>query len=1424
MEFLRSCTSNAHLLHNESTLDIKYDCFELHPTTKAGDRPTHINGTLRVLRSLGQIAAIDHQNSSRLWTFHPKGRDDEAPELAGLTHVSTGSIASSELIDAIRQSKAEPPRDYALLFFEAFSAYVTQVLRSIGTVHFLGHMSWLLTPLHDDVIGVKGNSDVSTHQSLVVTTTFRAISSGTALVCATDVRTSGLLPLVGEGDAVKFGQATIMAPTGITGIVQEYREQLHDSKAADDAWLWLIEQYPFLEQFDKTGANQAWVTVKLKSTILKDSSIEDSRSHTPVYLTWPTSLCYTYTNGLSEEECLTFLDTDDLTEIRDPIEQAEQWLFGTADREKALKAAESSTANGNLEAQVDSMDDDLDLTASPIYNRNLDTVASNGVYPTPPDGIAPVHNPATVSSVNAAETTHEDEQPRRPSADRISQKQSIDLDIGDLDDDNEDNLFGDIDEDMFGNQDIDVTDADFNFFDVGAARGVSRQISPEKHLTTSMADIGNPEHQKQYSAQHLREVMDAKNSQRNAQDFNTNVQMQDVQVPDIILHEEEHSSIRDPSDDVNHRRIVATSTPPLSPVLVKKQLFTPDKSDQTDHAMANHPEDSRAFAPVSFKALLASNSAKYKNGGRFADDLNSRRTDLTPQSIKRNISLRDYLEKSGRLQEDKPRLTITSAGLRSLRLEETDDSDTDSVLSADGYIHPASKRVAIEPNSAANESKRVNNSDGRKDSNGTTIDVSGLELGLSRSRKTIANRPTHTDAWCFLAGWTKSLSMTCLESKENLWEIFDFEGPDYIAVAQLLAEDALSHWNLPSHYHEKVAVDSAVVFARNRCITSTTSMSSTKALSLHNLTSLSVNAIVANADQAQKNGPRPTARRIGNISGGVSYGQQLFPLSAPFVRLRRGESTWDLLSSALNFWEALGLEPTHGMKNVSAELITIGSDDLRDICVQLVQDVQYFYETCKFGSHGFGYRMHRKVREASDSPGTVTSREDLILSTLKDACIDLAKKINHRQRLDGRKPVVVYLVNPFKDEAMTKFVCACFQSCFRELAPNAREATLQIIPYNIIAQAGGAVIPRARQLIRLCMSIYDKIRPQRPEATQTPWKLFCASSVTLVSPLPRKINFALNETPPINLMQEAQVLHVAYAISSDARWLSVAWTDYTGNHQMQRSYCLYRADREAVFAAVKDTTAALITSTATWRVIIACAGHSAPQERKIFSSLNAPTVALVMVDVCLTPLIQIFPQSTDTDPLPAVPTTPALGQAASSLTPTSTPQAASTVSPDSHHPPTPSSADHMSHATAQALESSAPDPDAHLVDTRDESFALVLPFSTTQSPHGPGSLGPQKKVLASGQLLKRGDAVPNMPLPSLGVDVMEVLPPKIQQGQSSWMLPRTPEYVLREVLAWYRGLGLLGKIRGVKGCEMGERPWHIGVVVCASEALVGFFD
>ena len=502
-------------------------------------------------------------------------------------------------------------------------------------------------------------------------------------------------------------------------------------------------------------------------------------------------------------------------------------------------------------------------------------------------------------------------------------------------------------------------------------------------------------------------------------------------------------------------------------------------------------------------------------------------------------------------------------------------------------------------------------------------------------------------------------------------------------------------------------------------------------------------------------------------------------------------------------------------------MVLAGNPALAQEGHHFLQDLGLAYESCKLGTHSIGSVAVRKdgLNGVASTKADNSSRRS-VMSALRTSCIQLADALRRRGRKD--LSTVVYILNPFEDKAMLRHVAACFWEfcrsyCGKQPAHSPSNIVLQVVPMTIVTLLDSLIVPSSSNLTRLARNTYDKCSGLTADTSSSFWRIHCSPSVRLARPIPRKINFSLHDTPPKNLMQEAQILHLAYSISADSDWLVAAWTDSTGQHQHTGSFCLAKADHQIVLSAIKDWTLAMMPEKTTWRLIIARVGTLSPKERNIWTDVAAQHIAVTVVDV------------STSCPIQTIPAGPELMQPASSaqpgagfLTPGSTPQAAPSqhVSPENtqnaNAPPTPDPNNPSTTASTETVS----DPDAHLLDSRDDTWVLVLPFSATQAPdpYIP------KRALASGIMLKRGEARPDRPLACLGIDVVENLPPKIPQGGASWLMPRSPEGVLREVMSWYRGLALLGRIRGVKGADEGVLPWHVGVAVAGAAGLDGFLD
>ncbi|GAM89782.1 hypothetical protein ANO11243_078210 [Dothideomycetidae sp. 11243] len=1371
------------------------------------------------MRGAGLLVASEHDGGDiLLWVFRTRGKlsDESGEPQSGLD--SEGQLSPSTLaepLDHVSQTETTKPRQ---MFYVALSAFVQRGLDLTSRVSAIDFLTWIVMPQFGPV---PSDWTPRTDSNLIVSLTLQTTANG-ALACLTEVNPTHLSlashyllrrPLSNG----MIDLPLILVPLGLSAICVRQVASGDQENWLPEAASWFYKQYPFLS-LKELAQSTNWMIVKQQSRLLRDAPESDTESFDSTNsLLWPACLCMLRRSGVIDIGDIPdgFLQAGaEASNYEDPFRKAEEWYLAKAERETAFESAKlGAVPLYDPSSQI--LEDDLESATSPLYLRHIDSGNSNAVYPTPPDGIAPGPSHVAPQTTQIADETMLDDEPSRSERhgeDDVATVQPPDRDNADDDGD----LFGDIEGDTFGNPDI--TDADFNFFDetVAAKLAMSSRMNSEKRV--SVRDQNQVAHAPNCDVKMADMPTFDPDARNSSSDLNGSKDVRSGTA--AILQIQTENFLGEGGERAHAPQTLSpqcgVATPPLSPLIVKDRLFslgyfpTSQDSNNGDHH----------FTPVTFRDEANVADSKYSNGGKFGTLTNGTSAGYTLSSSKRSISLRDFLGQQKANEQASSASVIGRLIRHRLLNNDSDDSDTESTITNhSGLMRKVRPRIMYDT-----DAQDIEMEDGKV--NKVVERRQDLRPKLNQSQmirkewaKVSDSASTSTDTWdpYNIAVITQLLAEQPEESRTSLWDMFDFDGPDIIEVAQILAANAAISYDKSSEFYTDTFDGwNSLKIERDRSTASITKLSQTKALSLSSLAATSMAPTVVTATEASsQNIPRPTPKRSATVHGSSAFGQQLFPLHSPYVRLRRTDATWEMLPSAVAFWEVLGLEPIHGPKDIVADLVMVGSEDFRDSCLVFFRDMQYCYETCKLGQHDLGFKIHRKAPASnSGSPNDTPAR--MLLSAFKNALLDLSKKMNQRSRQHSSRPSVIYLFVPFRDASMSKYVCACYWLFLKELVPEAKNVVLHMVSLEQVICQDDTTTIKSQLLIQSARTLYDKVDLRRADGTQDFWKISNSPSIALVSPIPRKINFSMSETPPLSLLQEASVLHLAYGISADGRWLNAAWTDYTGNHQKRCAFCLYKADYRSVLSRVKDYTKTLLSPSTTWRLIVAFTGNLPQADRQAWTSLAAAQIAVAIVEVCLSPTVQVFPRSDPTEFPMLASNTPIIPQT-SSLTPVSTPQAASTVSPDAHHPMTPTSTDQSNIPEA--------DPDAHLIDIRDESYALVLCLSATRPRRSvPEQEHSAIKPLASGLLLKRGTATPNRPLPAFGVDVVALAPPRLAQGQSNWMMPRSPEYVLREVLTWYRGLALLGKLRGIPGCEAGEVPWHVGVVLQSGKALEGFFD
>lgn len=535
--------------------------------------------------------------------------------------------------------------------------------------------------------------------------------------------------------------------------------------------------------------------------------------------------------------------------------------------------------------------------------------------------------------------------------------------------------------------------------------------------------------------------------------------------------------------------------------------------------------------------------------------------------------------------------------------------------------------------------------------------------------------------------------------------------------------------------------------------------------------------------------------------GGPEQRPSMFQIPAPHLELRRYESRLSVLPSAAGFWESLGLGPCYGPKDIHSVCVFPNLEGMADNAGMFLDRLESVYESLKLGS------FERMASAASIQNGLVPLEVDDPLASTWSRQGENMAKLAHAISLSSAtsKNFVIYFVYMPDNPNTIVESCAAFQSFFdmykkglKRTAQN--ELVLQLVPINALATSTSLVVLLPSEYMQLCLETYD-----RCALFDGPMP---APAVVLEQPLARGIEFQLGSTPSANVLHENSCMHIAYAQSTDDRWITAAWTDNRGSKQMTASYCRGRKGRPIltpitdVVNDIWETTRDLISMWKVhWRVIVTKCGPMDQQEIDVWGSLGQTetrtSISLTLLTVDTNPSLQLIP--------PAV-KIPVTAPSVFYTTPVSTPQS-SMMSPDqAGNPPTPMGAPTTMGVTTPGADNSATeaDADATLVDVTDTTWGAIVSHRLNNS----SSLVDLNPAIVSGYLVKRGGArIEDAPV------VMEV---NIVHSEGN---PRLQDLILREMLTHFRGLGTIARTRSMVDKDTDVRPWHVAAAEKGVQAL-----
>lgn len=1160
--------------------------------------------------------------------------------------------------------------------------------------------------------------------------------------------------------------------------------------------------------------------------------------HPPQIAPWPSVLCFRKPRidvgaDKRSSKALAASTSDSL----DPVDDARQWCQGFPEREETIAKRKKEKDEREVLAAVSRSIADADSNnnqinaASPMALRRPSNggaiTASSAMYPTPPDGIQPLGMASSVETGFAASPANQPQLNSMGGIDIVLQNNAPHVqnfgngwESGEIKREQQagnllegDNMFGDLGEDMFeGNE---LTDADFNFFDEQLneqPEGVEMNLATIPEMGTAMdlsADTGQPTNSAPQTSDRVEEyktipqpappeftkpelkharstLAEGSRQQANQESFNRNSTI----------------GIKRQSSPFNretvYKRIKASLRPPPKP-----------RSPST----ASSQRRRSIFEKVDFDPSLSLVNKKYTENGPF-----NYMVPAVQEMQKTRLELRNPLVTRVEKPPKEPpsnfgallaRIAHGIGGGSTGREEitsETDDSswasDRDDSSDESDYA-PSLAKSGISRRRLDDDV--LSTAASFKDLENVVADTPAYG-SIDLARLSHPEVPEFSIAKYFADPEPARLHVSCSDM-------------DFITIAQILTEQiatgslqvAPKILNRKPQEVRKTLAKAVRYSMQGLRKALPRSLADAVECSLKPFADVQDVPLIALAQpqriQAKPMGQEMTTRNI-------------YPITTPHIEIRRYETPFSMLPTAISFWESLGLSPAKGTKDIVSVCVFPNIDGIRDSASAFLQRIRSVYESLKLGT----FDILPAVMELEDgllaymSTPQPAVRDEWSISPFDGPMSCLADALMSVQMTD--KNYVVFFVYPDDRPSSVVETCAAFHDLYerykRCMADNRKpitnELVLQLVPLGSIASETTVTVMSPFDYIKLCLETYDRCT------------LFGgpmpAPAIVLEPQVLRAIDFKLNTNPSPNLLQENSCMHVAYAQSVDERWITAAWTDYRGTRQMTTSYCLGRRDRPLTRSIIEiiqqiwETTMDHIHfARVHWRVVVTKCSPMEQQEIEFWANLQQSesyaNVSLTLLTVDTNPSLQLIPPAQRIQ-IPSA--------ALSSNSPASTPQA-SVLSPDQGGlgPPTPigtgpSSSTNAANDNTTNNNTTDSDADSTLVDQLDMTWAVIAAHRLNNST----SLTELNHALASGYLVKRGGLkLEDVPV-TMEVNVIHCEGTNIPQPHQ---YPRVYEILLKEMLSHFRGLGTLARARGVVDRETDVRPWHIAAAEKAVRAL-----
>lgn len=1278
-------------------------------------------------------------------------------------------------------------------------------------------------------------------------------TAGSLLIGLYITRGNGILAVsdgLGSAAPPSMGSTVLAAPLGIFGTFQGLSEgdQCYpmDAGAGQSPDTQLTRLRPDLDKrlghwrntclklLETRGISSAavskspWLSIHFLRRRPNESRADGKRTpsiNPQTYIMWPAVLCYrkrtSRISTVQETWESALPSTTAIKDEFDAMKNAKTWFLSNAEREELLARRKGEREAVTASKDVVETDARLpQINFSPHASRRTSNpaVAGGAMYPTPPDGVQNVAG----ATPNIDGTTSSPGNPAPSNA-------MVDIDTSMTAHGNSSDSFGDgwdgtdtrreqsfnqenwdLNNDVF--VETDITDADFNFFDEQpGAMDVSVADMPD--MDTGLPSMEPSEPPARVEPQISSATVTVKAEGSPAPPVFAKPELKHAR--SILGREMARTR---PSQGIKRQ------SSPFDPVTVYKRLKASLESGNATSTgtLKGSSRRGSAFDRLDFDRSFAIVNRKYEHNGRFDFRGNDQEDQLANGPVSPPTT--NYLRRHGKSRttaKDLPRnLGAQIAGMAGTvesgnahhdlakAEESTSDADDISLVSDQDDMsefsdEPSSptkmivrrRRFGDDNESIAPSTRDVDIFDDQAVSN--SLDLSRLSI----------NDTLDISATRYFADTEPVMPSRPLPVHSD---------EEFIMAAQILTEQAVSGRLVlasPELTHDGLDVLGGQREVMHRARSSLQilqailppTLQTAVPCQLRQLIDVQDVPLLATPSRIQ---PRPPA-------GGPEQRPSLVQISPPHLELRRYETKLSVLPTAVNFWESLGLGPSQGPKDIHSVCVFPNLEGMSDSAGVFLDRLRIVYESLKLGSFErmpssqtiLNGLLPFDVEDSSNSPISTTPAPHQKQQRVDDMA-KLAVALFNLAAVP-KNFVIFFVYTPEQPNTIVES-CLAFQRMFelyrralteRKKAPALNEVVLQLVPLNMVATPTSMVVLPPSDCIRVCLEVYDR-------CTLFGGPMPAPSIVLEQQPITQGINFQLRNQPSANILQENSMMHIAYAQSTDERWITAAWTDNRGCKQMTASYCLGKRGKplSRSFTDVAHdiwTTTHDLTSIwkVHWRIVITKVGPMDPQEISDWTTLAQTemksSVTLALLTVNTKPSLQL---------IPSIPKVPMATQSAFYTTPASTPQP-STMSPEHvGNPPTPKGGLTSGGASTPGADNNATEAeaDASLVDVNETTWGAVSSHRLNTS----NSLTDPSPALISGYLIKRCGSRADDPPAVMEINVLHC------DGN-----PRVHEMLLREMLSVFRGLGTIARARSVTDKEGDVRPWHVAAAEKGVQAL-----